>query len=339
MAPELEASVIATLGVAYGSAQRWHEARARIDEALLRIDDIVDVATRASVYQSAAYVALADHDADAAERYAEIALSLSDEHGYDRIAILAHSVRYVVASSYRDEVDAAMRAIGSLEACAKRLGNALFRRYALLGLIESHAERGDRGELERAERALAAEEIENEVDHAEEALIPSRAMRVAWGGDFGGAYGLLASSAERQMNADQRASRWSEVAVYAAAAELDEAALGAIGVARSALRRITFPSGATVRARLNLAFASLLLGRLRSAAALLSTSERAAAPLPRLRKFHALLRAMLERRPGAHNHEEILRLLEAMDDAGFGGIARTVEAVPDLRLETLERAS
>ncbi len=94
-----------------------------------------------------------------------------------------------------------------------------------------------------------------------------------------------------------------------------------------------------MRARLNLALASLLLGRLRSTAGLLATSERAAASLPRLRKFHALLRAMLERRRGAPNHEEILRLLEAMDDAGFGGIARTIEAVPDARLDVLERAS
>jgi len=338
--PELEASAIAALGAAYAAAGRWHDARRRIDEALLRVDDIVDIATRASVYQSAAYVALQDHDAEAAERYAGIALSLSDEHGYDRIVVLALILRYVVASSYKDDIATALGVLRSLETYANRLGNAYFRRYALLGLLESHAERGDRSELERAERALASEEVENDVQHAEEALFPSRAMRLAWTGDFVGAYRLLASSAERHMGVEQSASRWSEIAVYAAAGDLDDTAIGAIVATRKALRSVTFPASVTlVRARLNLALAALLLGRLRSAALLLSATEMAAAGLPRLRKFHALLRAMLERRRGASNHEEVLRLLETMTDEGFGGIAGIVEAIPDMRTACVELAS
>ncbi|MBC5800171.1 MAG: AAA family ATPase [Candidatus Eremiobacteraeota bacterium] len=338
--PELKASAIAALGAAYGSAGRWHDARRRIDEALLRVDDIVDIATRASVYQSAAYVALQDHDAQAAERYAGIALSLSDEHGYDRIVVLALILRFVVASSYRDDITTALDVLRSLEMYANRLGNAYFRRYALLGLLESHAERGDRSELERAERALASEEVENDVQHAEEALFPSRAMRLAWTGDFVGAYRLLASSAERHMDLEQRASRWSEIAVYAAAGDLDDTAIGAIVAARKALRGTTFSLSATlVRARLNLALAALLLGRLRSAALLLGATEQAAAGLPRLRKFHALLRAMLDRRRGCANHEEVLRLLETMTDEGFGGVAGIVEAIPDSRTTCGELAS
>jgi len=338
--PELEASAIAALGAAYGAAGRWDDARRRIAEALLRVDDIVDIATRASVYQSAAYVALQDHDAEAAERYAGIALSLSDEHGYDRIVVLALILRYVVASSYNDDIATALGVLRSLETYANRLGNAYFRRYALLGQLESHAERGDRRELERAERALASEEVENDVQHAEEALFPSRAMRLAWTGDFVGAYRLLASSAERNMDLEQRASRWSEIAVYAAAGNLDDTAIGAIAAARKALRSVTFSVSATlVRARLNLALAALLLGRVRSTALLLGSTEAMAAGLPRLRKFHALLRAMLDRRRGSPNHEEILRLLETMTDEGFGGVARIVEAIPDMRLTSLELAS
>lgn len=338
--PELEASAIAALGAAYGAAGRWNDARRRIDEALLRVDDIVDIATRASVYQSAAYVALQDHDAEAAERYAGIALSLSDEHGYDRIVVLALILRYVVASSYKDDIATALGVLRSLETYANRLGNAYFRRYALLGQLESHAERGDRRELERAEQALASEEVENDVQHAEEALFPSRAMRLAWTGDFVGAYRMLASSAERNMDLEQRASRWSEIAVYAAAGDLDDTAIGAIAAARKALRSATFSvSAILVRTRLNLALAALLLGRVRSSALLLASTETMAAALPRLRKFHALLRAMLDRRRGSPNHEEILRLLETMSDEGFGGIARIVEAIPDTRTTFLGLAS
>lgn len=338
--PELQASVIATLGAAYGAAGRWQEARRRIAEALLRIDDIADIATRASVYQSAAYVALQDGDAPAAERYASVALSLADEHGHDRIAVLALIVRYVVASSFKDDIASALSILGALERYANRLGNAFFRRYALLGMMESHAQRGDRDELERTERALACEELENDVVHAEESLLPARAMRLAGTGDFTGAYRLLSSSAERPMEAHQRALRFAEIAVYAAAADLDDVAGDAIASARRALRRA--PSGPTatlMSVRLHVALASLLLGRLRSAAGVLCSTERATADLPRLRKFHALLRAMLDHRRGATNHDELLRLLETMDDEGFGGIAQIIEALPGVRLHALELAS
>ncbi|MDQ2908744.1 MAG: hypothetical protein M3R44_05255 [Candidatus Eremiobacteraeota bacterium] len=338
--PELEASVIATLGAGYGAAGRWQEARQRIAQALLRVDDITDVATRASVYQSAAYVALQDGDAQAAERYAGVALSLADEHGYDRIAVLALIVHYVVASSFKDDIASALDILRALERYANRLGNAFFRRYALLGMMESHAERGDRPELERTELALEREEVENDVVHAEESLLPARAMRLAGSGDFAGAYRLLASSAERPMEADQRALRFAEIAVYAAAAGFEEIADRAIAAARKALRRAGCgPTATLMRVRLHVALASLLLGRLRSAAGVLCSTERATADLPRLRKFHALLRAMLARRRGVPNHDEVLRLLETMDDEGFGGIAQIIEALPDVRLDALELAS
>ena len=233
----------------------------------------------------------------------------------------------------KDDVASGLEALESLEACATRLGNAFWRRYALLVLA------GNWREVTRAEDGLASEEVENDVQHADEAMLPSRALRLACSGDFVAAYNVVAGSAPRQINTSQTALRWTEIAIYAAAAGLWQAAQEAVTAARRLLRRVSEPKEATsVRARLNLVLALLLVGNERSAARLLSTLKASAPQFPRLRHLHLLLGAMLMCQRGARNHEEILTLLDELSKSGFGGIAMLIEAVPS-GLFSLGRAS
>ncbi len=336
---ELQASATAALGAAYVAAGRWSESRNCITRALSRIDDVADVAVRAMVYHRAAFVAFRDHDADAAERYAGLALSLAEEHGHDETAIAALTMLCFVAVNYRDDVVAGLRFLEGLEACAVRLGSAFWRRYALLALIDLQSSRGAWREVDLAQEALNDEELENDVQHAEEVLLPSKALRLARSGNFAGAYHTIEGRAERQVDERQSALWWSEIAVYAISAGSCESAAAAVKSARTLLRRLSLSEDAmAVRAQLNLALASLLLGNTRSAARLLIVLEKNIQAFPRLSRFHALLSAMLKRQRGARNHQEVLDLLEALHESGLGGVAMMIEAIPYGRF-TLERAS
>jgi len=336
---DLQASAIASLGAAYGTAGRWAQSRECIEKALLRVDDVSDVSLRATVYQRAAFVAVRDHDVDSAERYAKRTLALATEHGHDDIAAAALSVMLFIAINCKDDIEKALTILSSLEACAQRLGSAFWRRYALLIFIDVESDRGNWADLNRAEQELANEEIENDVQHAEEILLPSRALRLACRRDFAGAYNALAPSARRHAEPQQKALRFSELAVYAAAARLNPEAENAIAAARATLRRVPFSGESmSVRARLNITLASILSGKTRSAAASLATLGPKVRQFPRLSLLHALLQAMLERQRGVQNHTRILEIFDSLHESGLGGVAMMIEAIPYGRF-TLDRAS
>lgn len=337
--PELHASAVASLAAAYGTAGRWSESRECIESALLTVDDVSDVSLRATVYQRAAFVAVRDHDVEGAERYAKRTLALAAEHGHDEIAAAALSVLLFIAVNCKDDIETGLEILQSLEACAQRLGSAFWRRYALLSAIDVASDRGHWAEVRRAELELANEEIENDVQHADEVLLPSRALRLACGRDFVAAYHVLAPTAERHAEPHQKALRLSEAAIYAAVAGLEHEALRALATARATLRRAPFSAESmSVRARLNMALASIFSGKERSAAAALAILGPKVRDFGRLSRYHALLLAMLVQRRGAWNHAQILTLLDALHESGFGGIAMMIEAIPYGRL-CLERAS
>ncbi len=327
---ELQASAIATLATAYGSAQRWTESRRCMDAALARIDEIADLSVRATVYRHAAFGAALDHDAAAAERYGNLALSLATEHGYDDVALTALGLLCYVAINLKDDMPAGLELLASLQRRASLVGSTWFRRYGLFVLIDLHASSGAWHEVTRAENLLAGEEVENDTRHADEALVPTRALRFASRGDFPNAYRVIAGTADRQFDV---ALRWSEIAMYAAMAGLASEALDAVRQARINLRRFGLSrDAASIRARLNLALATLLLGNVRAASRLLSEAQSGVAAFPRLRCFHALLHAMVRQSNGARNHEEILERLAELDQSGLGGVAMMIDAIPFRRL-------
>jgi len=325
--PVLRAQIAGRLGAAYALVGRWKHAKARITAALECLSAEDDAVTRAGIYQSAAFIALQERDPATARSYAQRSQALAEEYGQDKLAAVALSVSYAVALSYDDDIQAALAILDRFDSYASRLGSTFFRRYALFGRIEIAAECGDASALRAFDQHLASAEIENDVEHAQQALVPSNALRATWTGDFLGAYRALVTNADADRGSPWYALRWSEIALYAAAAGLPEAAAGALGTARKALPPLRNPSALSARARLNLALASALLGNRRAALAALSALGMLAG-WPRLACYRDAIRSVIAD-PARNAHcDHILASFAALREAGFGGIAAMLEAVP-----------
>lgn len=328
----LQAEASALLGAAYAHADRHSEAGDRIAAALALLGDVPDVVVRAGVYHRAAYVALQDGDAHAAERYAERSLAIADSHGLDEQAAVTLSVLYAIAIEHRDDARAATKALQRLEACAIRLDNADLRQYARLARFELVAESGDVAEIHELEKRLRGEELENSVLVASVTFDRVRALRRAWSGDFADAYRELLSTAERVSDAGYRAARWSEIALYAAAAEDDAFAYDAIERARDAFGAVAANVDASaVRFRVLLAVAAAMLGNLELARELLHLAKFDVADRPRRRVLLEVAAQMVARRAGEVDDDALLQGFAALHDADLGGIATMFGAIPSRR--------
>jgi hypothetical protein len=328
--PGLRGQIAARLGCAYALAGQRLRARSRIAAALSLVAEYGDPVARAAVYQNAAFVSLQERDPTLAEAYADRARAIAEECGRDDLAATALSISYAVALSFRDDPDAALGSLERFETYASRTGNTFFERFALLGRIEIAAERGDRETLYRLERFVADKELENDVEHVQQALVPSSALRATWGGDFLGAYRLLVANAEADRNGPWYSLRWSEIGLYAAAAGLCEASLKALQTAQTALPPLRDPSALACRARLNLALTAALLGRQRTTAGILATL----ADLqhwPRLQCYREAIESILLWHRGTAGPDELLERFASLQQVGFGGIAAMLEALPYVR--------
>jgi tetratricopeptide (TPR) repeat protein len=325
-------SIQASLAAAHASAGRLDDAKKHVALALAELPNVADVTVRAAVHQRAAFVALTAGDADDAETHADIAATLAQEHGNDELVAVTRSVSYVVAVSFKDDQERALDALGRISKAGERVGNGLFRRFALIGAYLINTERCDGGALAALEEQLAGEEVEASLQHAEEGLLPARALQSSWAGQFSAAHQTLASTAERQPSPETRALRWAEIAVYAAVAELESDAIHAIMCTRAELGAVGQRSVESLRATLLMALAALVVRRKRAAGVFLQAIAPELERWPRWRPFHALLLAMLEAQKGQCNPESLLRLLEKMHDAGLGGWARMIESIPQHRL-------
>jgi len=322
-------SILGSLATAHATAGRLAEAQRCIDDALAGLPLVTDVAIRATVHQRAAFVALTAGNAGEAARQADVAAALAREHGNDDLVAVARSVTYVVAFSFDDDPGRALSALNEIGAAAQRLGNGLFRRFALIGRYLIAAERCDRAELQELDSHLAGEELEASLKHAEEGLLPARALRLSWSGDFAGAHAVVEYSAQRQPAAEMRALRWAEIAVYAAGARRLSEASGAIESARAELETLgAARSVESVRARLLAALASTIVRRTSVARILLNEVKPDLARWPRWGTLHAVLQTMAVRDDSGRHAERMLDLLEEMRAAGLGGWAGLIEQLP-----------
>jgi len=326
--PAHAATVMGSLATAYARAGRFDAARTAVSRALASLDDVGDLDVQATVHHRAAYVAVEAGDYERAETHAETATRLAREHGNDELVAIARSVSYVVAVSFRDDHQRALAVLEETHAAGARLGSTLFVRFAVFGAYLIHAERGDRAALAELDAAIAGTEFESSLEQIEEGLLPVRALRQTWTGDFAGAYNTIAPSGEHDTLPEIRALRWAEIALYAAAAGYRDTASAAIATARSALRATGGEASVDlVRTRLWLALASLALGR-RGAARLLL--ERVAPDLERFPRWAALHRTVTALAYGAQRAEaaEVLARLDDLRLHGFGGFAATIAMMP-----------
>ncbi len=324
-------SILASLATAHASAGRQAQAEACVGQAVAALELIDDVAVRATVHQRAAFVALSAADPERAQKHAQLAASLAQEHGNDDLIAVARSVSYVVAFSYNDDQLQALEALTDIGKAAARLGNAIFRRFALIGTYLIEAERCNAPALAKLDAQLAGEEIEASLQHVEEGLMPARALQSTWSGAFDNAYALLVASGGRQSSPETRALRWAEIGLYGAIAGMTGAP-DALACAHGELAAVeSRHSVETLRAELLLALAALVLGRITGARELLDATATEIVRWPRFAPFHDVLAAIAGSKQECRS-ESLLTLLEQMHANGLGGWARMIATIPYGRL-------
>jgi hypothetical protein len=238
------------------------------------------------------------------------------------MAVGSYSVLYNVA--YEDagpsESLIYLRRLGD---SAIRSGNVDFLLYTIVAAYELRVEQGDVVAVERLERDLHEFDLHYGASAALEGLLPSRALIAAWKADFAGAYEILAPSGSQQSSAEREALRWAEIALYAGAAGLRDAAESALQQFHDAFARDgTSSSQHGARAAIVARLASTYCG-----------AEWRAAEPPSAERLRALARAVdlvVERRRGNPDAgaEQLLRAFDTLRRHELGGMAKLLAALP-----------
>jgi hypothetical protein len=131
------------------------------------------------------------------------------------------------------------------------------------------------------------------------------------------------------LDPGRRALRWSEIALYAAAAGVRGDAVSAMTRCEEQLRAAGAGEGHTWRARAYLALSAMLLGQDDAARAALGplSLEMASAP-ERIQRLVDFVAHLVMHRIGGFDPHMVLGKLEALYDRGLGGFARMFEALP-----------
>jgi hypothetical protein len=252
-------AIRSVLAEAYLVARRIDDCRAALDAALAEADRL-DVAARAHLFARAAYVDLYAGDRARAREYALAGAALAEDAHLYTVGIGAYSVLYNLAYEDAGPTESLVY-LERLAECAIRTGNVDFHLYAVAAAYEAHVELGDVGAIERIEHDLRAFDLHYGAASALQGVLPSRALVAAWSGAFASAYDLLApSGVQQQSYPDREALRWAEIALYAAAARMHEAAHDALCRFEDAFARDGGSTPYALRGALLAALAASLAG-------------------------------------------------------------------------------
>ncbi len=252
-------AIRSVLAEAYLVARRIDDCRAALDAALAEAD-LLDVAARAHLFARAAYVDLYAGDRASAREYALAGAVLAEDAHLYTVGIGAYSVLYNLAYEDAGPTESLVY-LERLAECAIRTGNVDFHLYAVVAAYEAHVELGDVEAIERIEHDLRAFDLHYGAASALQGVLPSRALVAAWSGAFASAYDLLAPSGVQQQNdPDREALRWAEIALYAAAARMHEAAHDALCRFEDAFARDGGSTPYALRGALLAALAASLAG-------------------------------------------------------------------------------
>ena len=328
IAASLRAPLLGTLATAYVLAGRPNDALVSIRRAIDLLEPGAPDDVRARLLQQAAYVHQFGASRDQARAYAEHAIELALGRNLYDVAARAYSILYTIANDEADDPIASLAILDKLEECARKAASQQARLFGLIASYEIEVERGDDAAIERIEPAL--EENHGALARARaEALLPARALRASWNAEFRRAYDLLAGTAESQSSPERRALRSAEIALYAAAASLNDEAEAALHDAQHALEDSLPQSRRAIRSRLFLALAELARGHGTSAHRHIAEAERALSPaLRRLRALSQAVRALYRVHLEQAESATLAASLERLRAEHFGGLARLVAAVP-----------
>jgi LuxR family maltose regulon positive regulatory protein len=325
--PRLRAPLLGTLATAYVSADRGDDAVVTIRRAIDLLEPSADNDVRARLLQQAAYVFQFTASRDQARDYAEHAVELALGRNLYDVAARAYSILYTLTNDERDDPIASLAILDKLDECARKAASQQARLFGMIAAYEIEVERGDESAIERIEPLL--EEHGAALARARaEALLPALALRASWGGEFRRAYDLLAGTAEEQSSGERRALRFSEIALYAAAAGLGDEAEAALRAAQTALEAPP-PSRRTIRSHVFLALAELVRGHATAAHRHLSEAERTLAPpMRRLRALTGAARALYRVQLEQSDQAALSGALERLRAEHFGGLSRLIAALP-----------
>lgn len=326
---ERRASIYSTLAMAYVLSQRFGDAREAMQHALDLLEAIENGAIRAEVYQSAAWTAIFTGDIAGARLMAPTAFQAATGAGLYDVAARALSVLYNIASDIDDDPIKSLEILTQIADCALKSGNVGIRLYALTGAFLIEVERGNTPTATELSQAISYYELNYSDVFTSEGLLPGQALMMAGNGLFAEAYALLAPSAERQVTADRQAMRWSEIALYAAAASLKSEAESALDFAAQHLREELHFGVRGVQIALNVVLALMLVEKETRAAQLLSdTGKQVVNQSIRLRCQYGAVKSILANWQGAPNHSEVISGLRAMRANNLGGLALAYESLP-----------
>jgi ATP/maltotriose-dependent transcriptional regulator MalT len=326
---EVAALLHSTLATAYVVAARFDEARAAIQKALHCISSCDRVTLHATVQHQVAWVALFTGDIQRARQHASRAVELALSCAMYDIAARAYTILYNIAYDLDDDLRASLDVLNAVWDCGLKAGDVRMRLYALVGIFDIAAERGDTEKLSRVERMLQAHELNFSDQLVDQSLLPGQALRLAATGDFLQAFRLLSPTVERQITEDRRAVRFAEIGLYAAAAGCLQEARGAIAGALEVIDAQQVGVHRMLRINALLAVALYLVGRRRDARDRLRKAVPAKQQASiRSRVLMQALNVLFERWDGAENFDRVLEALEALRASDFGGIAAVLAALP-----------
>jgi ATP/maltotriose-dependent transcriptional regulator MalT len=335
---EVRVAVMSALGAAYVLAGQMGLARKWVERALVSAEGLGDSVLLARVQHQASFVALHSMDAERAKRLATKAAEVAEREGVFEISAGAYSVLYNVAQDLDDDIEASASYLERIAACGAKCGSVDKQLYAWLAAYEIAIERGDARAALGIERELGEFDVQYSGRLVMQGLLPAKALQLAWYGDFSRAHHILTSSAEQQASTDRQALRWAEIGLYAAAAGNTADAVQSV---TRAWRTIKAESGGSNlrfwRARILCALTFLLLGRLRSPRLILNGLRRdVPARFTRTLALMQAVEALVARRGGHRNYDDVISALDTLRRRQSGGLARLLEALPSALVAPLE---
>lgn len=322
LSPQRRMPILGTLATAYATAGRIGDALGTIARAMALVNAETDERERARLLQQASYVEQF-HDRIAAKRYAEQSIELSVRSGLFDLAARAYSVLFTVTYDENDDPIFSLTILDKLRECAIKGASNQARLFGVIASYGIEAERGDEEAMDRLERELD-DRFGGAISRARgDALLPARALRLAWNNDAYGAFAILRDTDLTYGDAERRALRASEIAVYGVAAGQVAPAEEAIVRARTALESRTETSHRTARALTLLALAELQRGHLSAVQNHLTEAERTVPQsMRRLRALIHAVRQLYRRSLGQIDDAALIGPLERLDGENFGGYRR-----------------
>jgi DNA-binding CsgD family transcriptional regulator len=264
--------------------------------------------------------------ADRARKYAGLAIELAVARNLYDVAARACSVQYAILYNETTDPIGLLGILDKLGEYARKGGSEQTRLYGLIASYDLQVERGEESALAELDRELAESQAALPLA-SNEMLVPARALRETWSGNFARAYELISASPQR--NDERHAVAATLAALCAFAAGMPAQGDAFVHEANDALQRITGSNMQTIRARLFLALAEMQRGRDQEAHRHLAAAEKAASPsMLQLRAFAHAVRVAYRVRLAQSDDGAWPAALERLRAVHFGGIARMLAALP-----------